>query len=84
MGLEGERLQFQGRLCEKKLEAEKAKIKIKGLVDSMRTLLNPFVDVDDLDTELIVEYALDLAQLKIMYVTVRQEIEAIKKALGKG
>lgn len=84
MGLEGERLQFQGRLGEKKIEAEKAKIKIKGLVDSMRTLLNPFVAIDDLDTDLIVEYSMDLAQLKIVYVTVMQEIAAIKKALGKG
>ena len=83
MSLEGERLQFQGRLGEKKLEAEKAKIKIKGLVDSLRTLLNPFVAVDDIDTDLVVEYAMDLAQLKIIYVTTMQEIVAIKKALGK-
>lgn len=84
MGLEGERLQFQGRLGEKKIEAEKARIRIKGLVNSMRAILNPFGDIEELDTDLIVEQALDLAQLKIEYVSAMQEIEAIKKALGKG
>ena len=84
MGLEGERLQFQGRLGEKEIEAKKIEIKANGLVNAMRNDLSPFEAIKDINTELIVEQALELAQLKIMYVTVRQEIEAIKKALGKG
>jgi hypothetical protein len=84
MGLQSERLQFQGRLGEKKIEAKKKEIKMAGLVDAMRDNLNPFSEeIEDLNTELVVEQALDLAQLKIDYVGIMQEIKAIQKALGK-
>lgn len=83
MGLQSERLQFQGRLGEKKIEAKKIEIKMTGLVSAMRDNLNPFEEIEDLNTDLIVEQALDLAQLKINYVSAMQEIKAIQKALGK-
>lgn len=85
MGLQSERLQFQGRLGEKKIEAKKKEIKMAGLVSAMRDNLNPFSEeIEDLNTELIVEQALDLAQLKINYISALKEIKAIQKALGKG
>ena len=82
MSLQGERLQFQGRLGEKKIEAKKIEIKMNGLVEAMRNDLNPFEEVENLNTELIVEQALDLAQLKINYISALKEIKAIQKALG--
>jgi hypothetical protein len=83
MSLQGERLQFQGRLGEKKIEAKKIEVRMNGLVEAMRNDLNPFEEVEDLNTELIVEQALDLAQLKINYIGALKEIKAIQKALGK-
>jgi len=83
MGLQSERLTFQGRLGEKKIEAKKIEIKMNGLVDAMRNNLNPFEEIEDLNTELIAEQALDLAQLKIGYISVMQEIKAVQRALGK-
>ena len=83
MSMQGERLQFQGRLGEKELEAGKIKIKIDGYIESMRVILNPFESIEDLNTELIVEQALTLAQLKIDYISALKEIKAIQKALGK-
>lgn len=84
MSLQGERLQFQGKLGEKEIEAKKIEIKINGLVDAMRNGLSPFEPAAELNTDLIVEQALDLAQLRIDYIRALKEIEAIKKALGKG
>jgi hypothetical protein len=83
MSLQGERLQFQGRLGEKKIEAKKIEVRMNGLVEAMRNDLNPFEEVEDLNTELIVEQALDLAQLKINYIGALKEIKAIQKALWK-
>ena len=83
MSLQGERLQFQGRLGEKKIEAKKIELKANGLVDTMRNGLSPFEAIEDLNTELIVEQALDLAQSKIDYIAILKEIKAIQKALGK-
>lgn len=83
MSLQGERLQFQGRLGEKKIEAKKVEIKANGLVDTMRNSLNPFEAIEDINTELIVEQAMDLAQLKIDYIRTLKEITAISKALGR-
>jgi hypothetical protein len=78
-----ERLQFQGRLGEKNLKAEELRIRIKGLVDSLRSHLDPFEMPEDLETELIASQALELAKTRIEYVGILQEIKAIKKALGK-
>lgn len=83
MSLQGERLQFQGRLGEKKIEAKKIEVKMNGLVDAMRNHLSPFTPAEELNTELIVEQALDLAQLQIDYISAEKEIKAIQKALGK-
>lgn len=83
MSLQGERLQFQGRLGEKKIEAKKIEIRMNGLVDAMRNGLSPFEAAEDLNTELIVEQALELAQLRIDYLSAEKEIKAIQKALGK-
>ena len=83
MGLEGERLQFQGRLGEKEIEAKKIEIKANGLVNAMRNDLSPFEAIKDINTELIVEQALELAQLKISYISALKEVNAIKKALGR-
>lgn len=83
MGLGDERLQFQGRLGEKEIEAKKIEIRANGLVDAMRNGLSPFEAIEDINTELIVEQALELAQSKIDYISALKEISAIKKALGK-
>ena len=83
MSLQGERLQFQGKSGEKKIEAKKIEVKMNGLIEAMRNNLNPFEEIEYLNTELIVEQALDLAQLKIDYIGALKEIKAIQKALGK-
>ena len=83
MSLQGERLRFQGRLGEKKLEAKKIDVKITGLRSGMIDNLYPFDEIEDLNTDLIVEQALELAQLKIDYVSAEKEIKAIQKALGR-
>ncbi len=78
-----ERLKFQGRLAEAELEAKKAEIVAKGMINSLRNLLDPFEPVEDLSGEQIADQAMRLANLLIDYREKRAEIALIKKTLGR-
>lgn len=78
-----ENLKFKGRLMEKAQEATGLTIRIKGLVASLRDLLDPFEEIEDLKADIISEQAVELAARQIEYKEVKAEIKAIKKALGK-
>lgn len=77
-----ERLKFKGRLAEKELELERLKLKITGLVKSIRDTLDPFEAIEDLKTDEAAQQAVELAQARILWCEVSAEIKAIKKALG--
>jgi len=76
-------LKFKGRLQEKTREAVGLTLRIKGLVSSLRDLLDPFEEIEDLKADIISEQAIELAARQIEYKEVKAEIRAIKKALGK-
>ena len=78
-----ENLKFKGRLLEKTQEAVGLTIRIKGLVASLRDLLDPFEEIEDLKADMISEQAMELAARQIEYKEVKAEIKAISKALGK-
>ena len=78
-----ENLKFKGRLMEKSQEAVGLTLQIKGLVASLRDLLDPFEEIEDLKADMISEQAMELAARQIEYKEVKAEIKAIGKALGK-
>ena len=78
-----ENLKFKGRLLEKSQEAVGLTLRIKGLVASLRDLLDPFEEIEDLQADIISEQAVELAARQIEYKEVKAEIKAIGKALGK-
>jgi len=78
-----ENLKFKGRLLEKSQEAVGLTLRIKGLVASLRELLDPFEEIEDLQADIISEQAMELAARQIEYKEVKAEIKAISKALGK-
>ncbi len=78
-----ENLKFKGRLLEKSREAVGLTLRIKGLVASLRELLDPFEEIEDLKADIISEQAMELAARQIEYKEVKAEIKAIGKALGK-
>lgn len=78
-----ERLKFQGRLAEKKLEEKKLRLRLDGLRNSIRELLDPFEDVAELNCEVMAEQALEMASLQVDLKAALDEIKAINKALGK-
>lgn len=78
-----ETLKFKGRLQEKAQEAVGLTLQIKGLVASLRDLLDPFEEIEDLKADIISEQAMELAARQIEHKEVKAEIKAIGKALGK-
>ena len=77
-----ERLKYQGRLVEKRLEAKKLKLRIEGMIDSIRTQLDPFEDIENIKAHLIAGQAVDLSEYHTMYMETLEDIRKLKKELG--
>lgn len=78
-----ERLKFQGKLQEKKQEAERLRMLLRGLVTSLRDALDPTEPVENLDRELIVQQAAEFGLKQIDLLAVMDEIRFLKKELGE-
>jgi hypothetical protein len=78
-----ERLKNMGRLEEKRLHSEELKLKLRGLIESLREHIDPFETLENLDTDLIASQALELASAKIEYSGLLEEMRAIERALGR-
>lgn len=77
-------LKFKGHLGEKELEAKHIALKIRGLRDSLRNLLDPFADIEYLPVDVITEQAIELGACHIEYKAALNEIREIKRVLGRG
>ena len=77
-----EQLKFRGRLAEKSLEEKKLRLRMEGLRDSVREILDPFDDIYELRIEVAVEQVLELAGLQADLKETIDTIAAINKALG--
>lgn len=77
-----ERLKYEGRLVERQREAKRLELKLSGLRSSMRDLLDPFEDIDELNLDIVAEQAIEARAAQIDYLAAREEIKAISKALG--
>jgi hypothetical protein len=76
-------LKFKGRLAEKEFELKEQELRIKGLIESIRSSLDPFDEIEFLDAELVRSMSFELADRKIKFIETQAEIRAIKKALGR-
>jgi hypothetical protein len=78
-----ERLKFLGRLEEKRLEAERLRLKMAGLRQSIREILDPFEPLEEMELAVAAQQAMELASLQIQLKATLEEMAAIRKALGK-
>lgn len=78
-----ERLKFLGRLEERRLEAERLKLRLRGLRDSLRHILDPFEAVEDLDGETLAAQAMEFADLQLLCREALAEMALIRKTLGR-
>jgi uncharacterized coiled-coil protein SlyX len=78
-----ERLKFQGKLTEKEMEVNRLRLKIQGLVTSLRDALDPTEAAEELKAEVVAQQALELADAQSSLKKLLAEIRAIKKILGR-
>lgn len=76
-------LKHEGRLRQKELEARQVKLRMEGLVSSIRDLLDPFEEIEALRADVAAGQAVELASLQATYKGLLGEMAAIKKALGR-
>jgi hypothetical protein len=81
--MSSERLQLLGRLEEQTLKARKTKLKLAGLVHSLRQLLDGYAPVEILEGEVIAQQAVELAATQALYREMLELIAAIKRDLGQ-
>ena len=78
-----ERLKYLGRQKEMELQIVEMRMRLEGLRDSIRELLDPFEALEALDTAKIITLSAEFNRLHIDYVAALQQLAAIKKALGR-
>ena len=78
-----ETLKFRGRLAEKEFSLKGLRLRIRGLVISIRDNLDPLGEIEDIQADIAAEQAIELSDLKIQYAETLSDIRAIKKALGR-
>ena len=75
-------LKYKGRLAEKRIEAKKLKLQIKGLVDSIRSQLDPFEKIENIKALVIARQAVDLSEHHTMYISTLIDIRKLKREIG--
>ncbi|HBJ85444.1 MAG TPA: hypothetical protein DDZ88_16515 [Verrucomicrobiales bacterium] len=78
-----ERLQNMGRLHEQELKARELRLRIGAMIEQIRLKLDPFEDIENLETDIAAQLCIELARLTIDYKGILDQNKAIKKALGK-
>lgn len=78
-----ERLKNLGRMQEKIQEAERLELRMVGLRDSIRNVLDPFVDLEQVNLAIALEQVHELADLQGRLKAARLMISGIRKALGE-
>lgn len=81
--MDGERLKFMGRLESIRIESERLRMLIISTRDRVRDILDPFVSLDELRTDEAAALAIELSAYHGEYVRCLQEMEAIRRALGR-
>lgn len=77
-----ERLKYQGRLVEKRIEAKNLKLRIEGIIDSIRSHLDPFDKIENIKARVVARQAVDLSEYHTMYTTALDEIQKLKEEIG--
>jgi len=78
-----ERLKYQGRLAEAEQAERRLKMRMDGLVRSLRDLLDPTEDVARLDADQIADQAMQLAAAAGDLRARTAEIAKIRDVLGR-
>ncbi len=78
-----ERLKYEGRLAVVDRQIAEVRLKLAGLRDSLRNLLDPFDPAEALAGEHIASQAIEFARVQTELAELCRQAAAIKRALGR-
>jgi len=81
--LRRELLQHEGLLLEKKQKAKKLELRIMASRDTVRTSLDPYIKIEDLEIDVAFEAMTELVAAHLKLTELLGEIKNIKRALGR-
>jgi hypothetical protein len=76
-------LKHEGRLSRKRLEEKEIRLKLDGLREAMRDLLDPFEPHERIRGDVLAQQAVEYENARIRLLEVIEEIAAIERALGR-
>jgi len=79
-----EYLKYEALLGRNRHEQEELRKRIRGLVLSLRQLIDPTLAAENLKSELISAQALDLFKMQTALWELQEQAAVIKEALGRG
>jgi hypothetical protein len=77
-----ERAKYRGQLAEEEELEARLKIRLEGLVESLRDQLSPFVEPGTLKGEIIASQGIEFASVQQELLEARKKITAIRQYLG--
>jgi len=78
-----ERLKYEGRLGVEKRKVKALELKMQGLRDSIRNILDPFEKLELIETDVAASQCVELSGLQIELKESLETIRALNKALGR-
>jgi hypothetical protein len=81
--LRQERLRHEGLLGEKERQAKSLRLKCEALRDAVRSTLDPFEPIEELNIEAAFETMSELLSLYVKLLEELGDIKHIRKALGR-
>lgn len=76
-------LKFEGRMAVKDMERHRLEMRIRGLISSIRDILDPFAPADEINAEMAAQQTMELAEIQIQYKGLVAEIAALKRILRR-
>jgi hypothetical protein len=78
-----EALQFEGRLTRVRLDLKAGRLRLEAARDALRSALDPFEAVHDLDAEKVMALAAQFGRLQSEQLELLGQEKALVKALGR-
>jgi hypothetical protein len=81
--MNSERAKYLGRKAELETDIKRMEIRANGMIETIRSNLDPTADLADLDIEAVAVTAVELSDLHLKYLSDLKRLRKVKDILGE-
>ncbi|GAU08130.1 hypothetical protein [Desulfoplanes formicivorans] len=81
--MNSERAKYLGRKAELETDVKRMEIRATGMIETIRSNLDPTADLKDLDIEAVAVTAVELSDLHLKYLADLKRLAKVKDILGE-